>query len=798
MNEDALPKDDEDTLPEDDDDEDDNDDEITAEDEEGTDEEREIKSELVKENTDTNNAEVKETSDSNLSANTQSTENLKEVNIEQKGNKETQERNDDTNTSVDDSSTKEHSIGSNIVEKTKDAKTPEEDSSMKVQTTIPTIFQKKETEEYTKPEIPGILPKIEETKNTVEAIREPTVNSSVKTETEENVAVETKENVAVETPGILPEIKETKDSEEIGSTKEQTISSNVSEGIETLAVKDEKEIPEVIMKKKVAYTTTEPSVDVDEAIPIVSSEDVTPNPIEFKQYTNSFSPAVESSIDKKSEISNDNLMDQKTSYQKIEDLVGSYETKQENPIAPHIDSNSEENLREDISSKNQEQIVQKDPPSKESKLEPTLNFSVNTNNENVKLDSRDENQLPDSLDNGRENNLGNNESYDQNPGLPLDNVIDTLQNNGVPIDNVFGNNLRDEDQDKGELVEEKVLIEESSMFSGMFSFFGSSESKQDKKAEAALTPISNENEIFEELIKKPLSVQEDLNQGYCSNNEDNCDKYNTIEENSINKLVFSMNSDILLYLGTTAIACIIFLFIYMLVDKSNREAPLVEKINKLEKELMITLKEKEVLEEGTSTVDGNMSTISNLELDIIKQRLQESEISRQSLEMQIDSLQKSIEEKEFLEEQIETLEKELETSTEVGMELNRIISEMLDPTNGSEKLKENMEQLQRQLLEQKGIISDMNKALSDKETENADLLNELSTSRRKTKELQSKLDEIVDQILKIEKERDQQVKILQEELVLYQQKFNEESMRKEMLSNEVQVGFYFLFIYWFL
>lgn len=95
-----------------------------------------------------------------------------------------------------------------------------------------------------------------------------------------------------------------------------------------------------------------------------------------------------------------------------------------------------------------------------------------------------------------------------------------------------------------------------------------------------------------------------------------------------------------------------------------------------------------------------------------------------------------------MEEQIQALEKELDNSTEVGIELNKIISEMLNSGDGSEILKENFEQMQKKLLEQQDTINGLNATLSLKETENHELRLELEITRKKVADLQGEVNSV--------------------------------------------------------
>ncbi|XP_056640790.1 transport and Golgi organization protein 1 isoform X2 [Diorhabda sublineata] len=349
--------------------------------------------------------------------------------------------------------------------------------------------------------------------------------------------------------------------------------------------------------------------------------------------------------------------------------------------------------------------------------------------------------------------------------IPSDVEINSLKNS----EGILPNHLLGDNQDEGVLIDETMLnVDNGGILDSLFSFFGKEATTNMPDADSPpSTPIANVDKSLHEKEQHLVNTISD----------------STGNSSVLDKLMMILNSDVLLYLLTTAASCIIFLFIYLLIDRNSREAPLIKKINDLEKELLISLKEKDILQDSASDV----SKIPTEELDLLKRKLEETEILKGNLEMRILSLEQEVETKQELEEQIESLERELETSTEVGMELNRIISEMLNPSNGGEKLKENVEQLQRQLSEQKWIINDITKSLDDKEKENAELQVQLDESRKKSIELQKKLDEIVDRILKIEKERDQQQKSLQEEISMYQQKYNDEIMKEEVLNTEIQI-----------
>ncbi|CAG9834768.1 unnamed protein product [Diabrotica balteata] len=561
--------------------------------------------------------------------------------------------------------------------------------------------------------------------------------------------------------------------------------------------------------------TTLPNMDQIELLPVVPTETVTPNPLEqiqeLKPQGTIFSPIVASLYDKKP----DNKVVEKLEVVET-DSINSNSPAEVNKVKTEISKNN--NLTSDTSSPDVNQLLSS-PESKdganldESKSEnvdqlgssaeqlletPVIGFSpseVNKPKIEVPIQDTPLNGIPPLSETHSSNHWHSNENPNKDiaaeinnvdrqvihnnddnqiPDVPSDAEISALKNN----DGALPNNLLGENLDEGVVIEETVFVESGGFLSGIFSFFGGDKGKHET-VDTHSTPVSNADRLIHENTQHSNYREE--NGDYYLSREENCD---TLENNSmLEKLVFLMSSDILIYLGTTAVSCIIFLFAYLLIDKSSREAPLVQKINKLEKELLVIMKENDILQESASTG----THVNSEEVDLLKQKLEEQEVLRQTLEMQVLSLQKEIENKNELEDQIESLEKELESSTEVGMELNRIISEMLDSNNGGEKLKENVEQLHRQLLEQKSIINDISKSLSDKEEESAGLQSQLDESKKHSTDLQQKLDEIVEQILRIERERGQQEKSLQEEISIYRQKCSEEMMKKEMLSNEIKI-----------
>ncbi|XP_022900092.2 transport and Golgi organization protein 1 [Onthophagus taurus] len=270
----------------------------------------------------------------------------------------------------------------------------------------------------------------------------------------------------------------------------------------------------------------------------------------------------------------------------------------------------------------------------------------------------------------------------------------------------------------------------------------------------------------EELNSEPPSVEEIDS---CSTNADDCSNFLGTIQNQLDMDFSSINfSDILnliTVLGITGISIVIFLLGYIAIDKSRRETPLVAKINKLEKALLISTKENQILKEQVAESESESK-----EQDVVTSKIytELEDCNRQLMAA-----------KTILEDQVQSLEKELENSTEVGFELNRMLSEILKSQSGSDMLVANIENLQRQLVEQQGTINSINATLNLKDTENHELQLELEIKNKKVIDLQAELDKMALSLLKVEEEKDQMQSKLEIEL---------QKMKEELNNTKISFG----------
>ena len=195
-------------------------------------------------------------------------------------------------------------------------------------------------------------------------------------------------------------------------------------------------------------------------------------------------------------------------------------------------------------------------------------------------------------------------------------------------------------------------------------------------------------------------------------------------------------------LSVTAGSVLIFLFGNIMVNKCRKERPLVARINEMEKALLVKTKENQVL-------IGKFEALEN-------EKVAENErVSNESYAKLQSEFEETLLAKAALEEQIQGLEKELEKSTELGLELNQMLSDILNSQNGSETLMTKIEQLQKQLVEQQTTINSTNTILNLKDTENHELQLELDINHKKVIDLQAELDKMALNLLEREEENDQ-------------------------------------------
>lgn len=148
-------------------------------------------------------------------------------------------------------------------------------------------------------------------------------------------------------------------------------------------------------------------------------------------------------------------------------------------------------------------------------------------------------------------------------------------------------------------------------------------------------------------------------------------------------------SELIAFLAIVASTSLFFIFGYYCFCNSSSEGALLSKLNQLESSLLASHKENSILKHNL------MST---------RQKLASIEDNSFGSNDMVVSLKKELEEELLenarLQEQIVTLQKELENAADAGIELNKIVSELLSNQTGDESIISSVEELQKQLNEQ--------------------------------------------------------------------------------------------------
>ncbi|XP_057341258.1 transport and Golgi organization protein 1 isoform X2 [Microplitis mediator] len=179
------------------------------------------------------------------------------------------------------------------------------------------------------------------------------------------------------------------------------------------------------------------------------------------------------------------------------------------------------------------------------------------------------------------------------------------------------------------------------------------------------------------------------------------------------------------YLALTAFTTLLFSLGYFYIENSRRDGQLIAKINKLEKELLISTKENSVLDDSLKSTKTRLGSIedesfgSNEMVTSLKSELEAANNTKMELEMQIS-----------------TLEKDLESATEAGLELERMLREVLASNSQENPLTKSIEDLQTRLNTQQTLNESLKNALLLKTQENESLIIEVAGMAKKYEQVE--------------------------------------------------------------
>ncbi|XP_050741331.1 transport and Golgi organization protein 1 isoform X2 [Drosophila biarmipes] len=202
--------------------------------------------------------------------------------------------------------------------------------------------------------------------------------------------------------------------------------------------------------------------------------------------------------------------------------------------------------------------------------------------------------------------------------------------------------------------------------------------------------------------------------GYCARfqtNDEQCHRSISLDnfaEVMAGKIVD--HSQLLLCVIIAAASSLFFMFGYYCFCNSSREGALLAKLNHLERSLLASHQENVIITHELTTartklagIEDNSFGSNDMVADLKKQ------------------LESELYEKAKLQEQVSSLERDLDNAAEAGLELNKMLSEVLSSQNGDEAFMNTVDELQRQLNEQEKIIIEINSSLAEKSRENSEL-----------------------------------------------------------------------------
>ena len=210
-------------------------------------------------------------------------------------------------------------------------------------------------------------------------------------------------------------------------------------------------------------------------------------------------------------------------------------------------------------------------------------------------------------------------------------------------------------------------------------------------------------------------------------------------------------TDLIMCLAIVSVTVLVFIFMHLCFSRSQKENHFVSKLNVLERELMNSMKLNQLLDAELADTKHKLCSIednsfgSNEMVMAVRRELEECDQQRREL---LD--------------QVAGLEKELETAAEAGLELNKMVSELLSNQQGSETIISSVEGLQAQLNEQQETILEINTLLGEKSRENSELLVELSELRAKYENEEvgqgERVAELEEQVKRLEEEKEEVVR----------------------------------------
>ncbi|XP_043583949.1 transport and Golgi organization protein 1-like isoform X3 [Bombus pyrosoma] len=238
----------------------------------------------------------------------------------------------------------------------------------------------------------------------------------------------------------------------------------------------------------------------------------------------------------------------------------------------------------------------------------------------------------------------------------------------------------------------------------------------------------------------------------------------------------------LMYLSVTAAATLIFSLGYYCIENMRSDRQLIVRINKLEKDLLISEAECTMVNENLKATKEKLSRMEDESFGSDEMVL--------SLRADLEASQNA---KTELEDQVAMLEKDLESATEAGLELEKMLREVLSANNEVNPLAQSVEDLQTRLNAQQAANESLTNAVNLKTQENESISAELVFVKKKYEELEVELARLTENLKqeinsKSNIEQTLNDKVQQLEMEIKEISTEKTTLQKELKAKEVEAN----------
>ncbi|XP_037786796.1 transport and Golgi organization protein 1-like isoform X1 [Penaeus monodon] len=237
-----------------------------------------------------------------------------------------------------------------------------------------------------------------------------------------------------------------------------------------------------------------------------------------------------------------------------------------------------------------------------------------------------------------------------------------------------------------------------------------------------------------------------------------------------------MSSGALVFLGIVVCTIITIYIVHLFMVKMSREAPMLEALNRIDRENRLLNEENKSLHEQICK--------GRKELEEVAFRLSHSSGDMTELNSELELVKSNYtSDKEQLEERIMQLEHELEEATTNGLEMHKMLSEMLSTQSDATAFQASVDHLQSMLDGQREKVETLTSDLALKTRLNEELHTELAAARERANKLDYQVEQLTHSLEELTGAKAETIQKLQEEANLVQELKKTNEMLTEQTSN---------------